>query len=114
MSRAHEYRLVAQPHPLFVGIEDAVHNGAGLARHVVAPDQNRPTTTRPVSVQYQANPRLGGPDNVGQVQDGLHRPEVALERNDRHPLQTSRELMQVPTRRRPGNHRSPAHRRRRR
>ncbi len=68
-----------------MGIEDPVDDGTSFARSVVAPNENRPTTTRPLSLKCQADSRLGGPDEVRQVQDGLNGPEVVFERNDRRP-----------------------------
>ena len=79
-----------------MGVEDPVDDGTGLARRVVAPNENRPAAARSLSPQCQADPRLGRPDEVGQVQDGLNGPEVVLERDDRSPRQRARQVVQVP------------------
>ena len=65
--------------PALVGIEDPVGDGPGLGRGVMAPHQDRagaPRAGRLCSMRRDA--RLGGPDDVGEVQDRLHGPEVAL------------------------------------
>ena len=96
MSGAHQDSLVTQPHPLFMGVKDPVDDGTGLARRVVAPDQNRPATTRSRSLKRQADSGLGRPDQVRQVQDGLNGPEIVLERDDGRPRQRARQVVQVP------------------
>ena len=81
VGRPHEYGLIPQPHPLFVGIEDAVDDGARLARGVVATDEHRPAAARPVAVQCRGAPLpRAGRTMLARSRMGCTRPEVALER----------------------------------
>jgi hypothetical protein len=96
ISSAHEHGLVTQAHPLVMGVEDPVDDGAGLARRVMAPNENRSATPRSLSLKCQADARPRRPDEVRQVQDGLNGPEIAFERDDGRSRQRTGEVVQVP------------------
>ena len=95
MRGANQHRLVAQRGAVLVRLE---HPGADLPRLgglVVAADEQRGHPLAAVAGQRQVQARRGRPDAVGQVQDALPGPVVAVQPDDIQPGIVGGELPQV-------------------